>query len=89
VTGSRLYTGPTWRGVGFPAIHEMSFARFSLSVAGVIALVASALAGATIWLVLTQPVTVANAVAEGEVSPLVKALAGVLYNALQGIIKYL
>jgi multidrug resistance efflux pump len=67
----------------------MSFARFSLSVAGVIALVAAALAGATIWLVLTQPVTVANAVAEGDVSPLVQALAGVLYNALQGIIKYL
>jgi hypothetical protein len=67
----------------------MSFARFSLSVAGVVALIASAMAAATIWLVLTQPVTVANAVAEGEVSPLVKALAGVLYNALEGIIKYL
>ena len=38
---------------------------------------------------MTQPVTVADAVATGEVSPLVKALAGVLYNALQGIIKYL
>ena len=48
-----------------------------------------ALAGATIWLIMTQPVTVADAVATGEVSPLVKALAGVLYNALQGIIKYL
>lgn len=67
----------------------MSFARFSLSVAGVVALVAAALAAATIWLVLTQPVTVANAVAEGNVSPLVKALAGVLYDALQGVLKYL
>ena len=68
---------------------SVGFARFSLSVAGVVALVAAGLAGATIWLVLTQPVTVANAVADGEMSPLVKALAGVLYNALQGIIKYL
>ncbi|HET7619530.1 MAG TPA: hypothetical protein VFK20_13570 [Vicinamibacterales bacterium] len=67
----------------------MSFARFSLSLAGVVGVLAAALAGATIWLIMTQPVTVADAVASGEVSPLVKALAGVLYDALQGIIKYL
>jgi hypothetical protein len=67
----------------------MSFARFSLSLAGVVGVLAAAMAGATIWLIMTQPVTVADAVASGEVSPLVKALAGVLYDALQGIIKYL
>ncbi len=67
----------------------MSFARFSLSVAGIVGVVAVALAAATIWLMMTQPVTVADAVASGEVSPLVKALAGVLYDAFRGIIKYL
>ncbi|HVH56320.1 MAG TPA: hypothetical protein VM791_08695 [Vicinamibacterales bacterium] len=67
----------------------MSFARLSLSLAAVIGLVATALAGATIWLLVTQPVTVADAVASGEVSPLMKALAGALYNALAGIVKYL
>ena len=67
----------------------MSFARFSLSVAGIVGIVAVALAAATIWLMMTQPVTVADAVASGEVSPLVKALAGVLYDAFRGIIKYL
>jgi multidrug resistance efflux pump len=67
----------------------MSFTRFSLSLVGVVGVLAAALAGATIWLIMTQPVTVADAVATGEVSPLVKALAGVLYDALQGIIKYL
>jgi hypothetical protein len=67
----------------------MSFARLSLSLAGVIGVVAAALAGATIWLLVTQPVTVADAVAQGEVSPVVKALADVLYGALQGILKYL
>ncbi|PYR57158.1 MAG: hypothetical protein DMF85_14460 [Acidobacteria bacterium] len=67
----------------------MTFTRISLSLAGVVGVLAAALAGATIWLIMTQPVTVADAVATGEVSPLVKALAGVLYNALQGIIKYL
>ena len=67
----------------------MSVARVSLSLVGVVGIVATALAGATIWLIVTQPVTVADAVAQGEVSPLVKALAGVLYDALQGLLKYL
>ncbi|MCA1559417.1 MAG: hypothetical protein LC753_03585 [Acidobacteria bacterium] len=67
----------------------MSFARLSLSLVGVVGVVAVALAGATIWLLVTQPVTVADAVAQGEVSPLVRALAGVLYDAFAGILKYL
>jgi multidrug resistance efflux pump len=67
----------------------MSFARLSLSLAGVVGVIAAALAAATIWLIMTQPVTVADAVAQGQVSPLVKALAGVLYDALQGLMKYL
>jgi hypothetical protein len=67
----------------------MSFARVSLSLVAVIGVMAITLAGATIWLLVTQPVTVADAVAQGEVSPLAKALAGVLYQALQGLLKYL
>ena len=67
----------------------MSFARLSLSLAAVIGLVATAMAGATIWLLITQPVTVADAVATGEVSPIMRALAGALYEALAGIVKYL
>jgi hypothetical protein len=67
----------------------MSLARVSLSLFGVVGILAATLAGATIWLLLTDPVTVADAVAAGEVSPLVKALAGVLYDALQGLLKYL
>ena len=67
----------------------MSFARLSLSLAGVGGLIATALAGATIWLLITQPVTVADAVATGEVSPVMRALAGALFSALQGIVKYL
>jgi hypothetical protein len=67
----------------------MSFARISLSLVGVIGVMAIALAGATIWLLVTQPVTVADAVSKGEVSPLAKAIAGALYDALQGLLKYL
>jgi multidrug resistance efflux pump len=68
---------------------RMSLARVSLSLFGVVGILAATIAGATIWLLLTDPVTVADAVASGEVSPLVKALAGVLYDAMQGILKYL
>jgi multidrug resistance efflux pump len=67
----------------------MSFARISLSLVAVIGVMAVALAGATIWLLVTQPVTVADAVSKGEVSPLAKAIAGALYDALQGLLKYL
>ena len=49
----------------------------------------SALAGATIWLLVTQPVTVADAVAQGEMSPVVRALGAALYEAFQGLLKYL
>ena len=67
----------------------MSLGRISLSLFGVVGLVAAALAGATIWLLVTDPVTVADAVATGEVSPLMRALAGVLADALRDLAKYL
>jgi hypothetical protein len=59
------------------------------SVAVLLGLGATVIAGATIWLMLTEPLTVANAVEAGEVSPLVRRLAEVLYNALAGLIDYL
>ena len=67
----------------------MSFARLSLSLAAVIGLIATVLAAAAVWLLMTQPVAVADAVASGEVSPVMRALAGALYEALAGIVKYL
>jgi hypothetical protein len=67
----------------------MSLGRISLSLFGVVGIVAAALAGATIWLLVTDPVTVADAVATGEVSPLMRALAGVLADALRDLVKYL
>lgn len=67
----------------------MSVGHVSLSLVGVVGLLAAALAGATIWLLVTDPVTVADAVATGEVSPLMRALAGVLASALRDLLKYL
>jgi len=67
----------------------MSLARLSISLFGAVAVLAAGLASATIWLLLTDPITVADAVDEGNVSPLVDALASVLYDALKGLFKYL
>jgi hypothetical protein len=67
----------------------MSLQRLSVSLFTLVALVSIALAGATIWLFLTNPVTVATAVNEGDVSPLVRNLAQVLLQALSGLLKYL
>ena len=59
------------------------------SVAVVIGALAAIVAGATIWLLLTDPVTVLNAVDEGQVSPVVRQLAEINYNALAGLLDYL
>ena len=67
----------------------MRYERIGMSLVGAVALVAIVLALATVWLFLTNPVTVANAVNEGDVSPLVRSLAQVLYQALSGLLKYL
>ena len=67
----------------------MELVRWSVSLFGTIAVVSAVFAAATIWLLLTDPVTVADAVDTGQVSPIVKELASVLYNALAGLLKYL
>jgi hypothetical protein len=67
----------------------MRLARLSVSLFGTIAVLSGIFAAATIWLLLTDPVTVTEAVDTGEVSPIVRELAGVLYSALAGLLKYL
>jgi hypothetical protein len=67
----------------------MNLQRLSASLFTVIALVSIVLAAATIWLFLTNPITVANAVNEGDVSPLIRDLAQVIYQAFSGLLRYL
>ena len=67
----------------------MNVQRISVSLFSLVAVITIALAGATIWLFLTNPVTVANAINEGDVTPLVRNLAQVIYQALSGLLKYL
>jgi hypothetical protein len=77
-----------WRAAGSRRV-PMQLVRWSVSLFGTIAIVSAVFAAATIWLLLTDPVTVADAVDTGQVSPLVKELASVLYTALAGLLKYL
>lgn len=63
--------------------------RIGLSVVGAVLLVSIVLAGATTWLFLTDPVTMANAVNEGDISPLARDLVQVIFEALRGLLRYL
>jgi hypothetical protein len=66
-----------------------SLQNVGVSVIGAITVVVIILAVATVWLFLTNPVTVATAVNEGDVSPFVRDLARIIFSALQGLLKYL
>jgi hypothetical protein len=73
-------------------MRAVRFQRVGLTVFGAVAILSLVLAAATVWLFLTDPVTVANAVDavnQGDVSPLLRDLAEVLLQALQGLLKYL
>jgi hypothetical protein len=59
------------------------------SLVGIVGLFAAVIAGATVWLLLTDPVTVAESIGSGEVSPLVQSLAGSLYDAIVRLLRYL
>ena len=67
----------------------MKLQQLSVSLFGAVAVVSAVLAIAIIWLLLTNPVTVAHAVNDGEITPLVRSLAQVLFDALRGLLKYL
>ena len=66
-----------------------SFGSLSFSLVGIDGVLAAVIAGATIWLLLTDPVTVAESVDTGAVSPLVSSLANTILEALRSLMKYL
>jgi hypothetical protein len=70
----------------------MTASRWSISLIAAIGLLAATLAGATIWLLLTDPVRGADAVSAastGDVVPFVRALGEIIYDALRGLFRYL
>jgi hypothetical protein len=60
-----------------------------LGVASVAGMVTAALAAMTIWLLLVQPLNVANAVNTGDMPTLVRALAAVVTDVLGSLLRYL
>ena len=58
-------------------------------VASVAGMVTAALAAMTIWLLLAQPLSVANAVSTGDMASLVRELAAVVTDALGSLLRYL
>lgn len=59
------------------------------SVAGLIGAAASIVAAAAIWLLLTEPVTIASVVETGELWTLVRELADVVSRAVASLLDYL
>lgn len=69
--------------------RQSGLGNLSFSVVSVVGVLAAIMAGATVWLLLTDPVTVAESVDSGEVTPLVRSLAGSLYEALVRLLRFL
>ncbi len=69
--------------------RAMSFTRFGMSFVGTVGLLAATLAAATIWLLFADPVTVADAVSEQDVTPVVRELAAIILEALRTLLRYL
>jgi hypothetical protein len=60
-----------------------------LRVAGLLSLLALVFAGSVMWLVFTEPQTVAEAIEAGELSPLLETLARSLRDLLLELLGYL
>jgi hypothetical protein len=67
----------------------MRSSRLSVSLSAGVAIVAAIFAAALIWLLLSDPLTVADAVETGEIAPLFQEIAAVIYQALLTLLDYL
>ena len=67
----------------------MRSSRLSVSLSAAVALLAAVFAAALIWLLLADPLTVADAVETGDVTPLFKEMAAAIYQALLWLLDYL
>ena len=59
------------------------------SVASVAGVLVAGVAAMTIWLLLAQPLSMANAVNTGDTSTLIRALAAALTDVLGSLLRYL
>ena len=66
----------------------MRSSRISVSLSAGIAIVAAIFAAALVWLLLSDPITVADAVNQGGATTLILAVGEVLYKALLALLDY-
>jgi hypothetical protein len=67
----------------------MKLAAWGGRLAGVVMLASAVFAAAVIWLLLTDPVALTQAVASGSVGTLAKALFDVFSQAFRGMLRWL
>ena len=70
----------------------MTAGRWSVSLIGAAGIVAATLAGATIWLLVSDPVKGADpvsALSQGNPAPFMQAIGAVIYDALKGLFRFL
>ena len=67
----------------------MRSSRLSVSLSAGVAAIAAVFAAALIWLLLSDPVTVADAVESGEMAPLFQEIVAVIYQAVLTLLDYL
>jgi hypothetical protein len=71
------------------ATHEERTSERVLGVGVAVSAIAATIAGATISLLLTDPVSITSAVDRGDITHLAFQLAGVIYDAMVGLLEYL
>lgn len=65
------------------------FGRVGLGLGATVCAATSVLAGATIWLLLTEPMTMATALDAGDLGRLANAVFGVVASAVRTLVGYL
>ena len=60
-----------------------------LTVSSLVAIGTSAAAAFVTWLLLTQPLTVAGAVSDRDLMPVMQAMASAIAHALAAVLRYL
>jgi hypothetical protein len=67
----------------------MSTRRLATTAGWLVAVTACTMAGATAWLLVTSPTTVAMAVQDGAAQPLAQLALHALYDAFAFVVRYL
>jgi hypothetical protein len=69
-----------------------SLARWNVSLIAMVGIIAAAVAGATVWLLVTDPVggadVISTAITTGDVGPFVGAIGSIIYRALHWLLGY-